>query len=120
MLRFHKLLAGASWIAEYGNPDNEADRPHLSALSPYHQLTADQIYPPVLLTTSTRDDRVHPGHARKAAARLRELGHPVLLHENTGGGHAGASDNEQSAHNNALMHTFLWRHLTRPVLPASG
>ncbi len=119
MLRFHKLLAGASWIAEYGNPDNEADHPHLSELSPYHQLTADQIYPPVLLTTSTRDDRVHPGHARKAAARLRELGHPVLLHENTGGGHAGASDNEQSAHNNALMHTFLWRHLTRPVLPAS-
>ncbi|MFB6703324.1 prolyl oligopeptidase family protein [Streptomyces sp. NPDC056333] len=120
MLRFHKLLAGASWIAEYGNPDDGADRPHLSALSPYHQLTADQIYPPVLLTTSTRDDRVHPGHARKAAARLRELGHPVLLHENTGGGHAGASDNEQSAHNNALIHTFLWRHLTRPVLPASG
>ncbi|MFF0291578.1 prolyl oligopeptidase family protein [Streptomyces sp. NPDC005262] len=120
MLRFHKLLAGASWIAEYGNPDNKADRPHLRALSPYHQLTADQVYPPVLLTTSTRDDRVHPGHARKAAARLRELGHPVLLHENTGGGHAGASDNEQSAHNNALMHTFLWRHLTRPVPPASG
>lgn len=120
MLRFHKLLAGASWIAEYGNPDNEADRSHLRAFSPYHQLTADQVYPPVLLTTSTRDDRVHPGHARKAAARLRALGHPVLLHENTGGGHAGASDNEQSAHNNALVHTFFWRHLTQPVLPASG
>ncbi|WP_371096101.1 prolyl oligopeptidase family serine peptidase [Streptomyces sanglieri] len=111
MLRFHKLLAGASWTAEYGNPDNEADRPHLGELSPYHRLTADQVYPPVLLTTSTRDDRVHPGHARKAAARLRELGHPVLFHENTGGGHAGASDNEQSAHNEALMHTFLWQHL---------
>lgn len=111
MLRFHKLLAGASWTAEYGNPDNEADRPHLRELSPYHRLTADQVYPPVLLTTSTRDDRVHPGHARKAAARLRELGHPVLFHENTGGGHAGASDNEQSAHNEALMHTFLWQHL---------
>ncbi|MFG2218820.1 prolyl oligopeptidase family protein [Streptomyces sp. NPDC048685] len=111
MLRFHKLLAGASWTAEYGNPDNEADRPHLRELSPYHRLTADQVYPPVLLTTSTRDDRVHPGHARKAAARLREFGHPVLFHENTGGGHAGASDNEQSAHNEALMHTFLWQHL---------
>ncbi|MFD7532729.1 prolyl oligopeptidase family protein [Streptomyces sp. NPDC059849] len=111
MLRFHKLLAGASWTAEYGNPDNEADRPHLRELSPYHRLTADRNYPPVLLTTSTRDDRVHPGHARKAAARLRELGHPVLFHENTGGGHAGAADNEQSAHNEALMHTFLRQHL---------
>ncbi|WTK49341.1 prolyl oligopeptidase family serine peptidase [Streptomyces sp. NBC_01520] len=120
MLRFHKLLAGASWIAEYGNPDDEADRPHLRALSPYHQLTADQDYPPVLLTTSTRDDRVHPGHARKAAARLRELGHQVLLHENTGGGHAGANDNEQAAHNRALVQTFLRKHLTRADGPASG
>ncbi|MEL5955913.1 prolyl oligopeptidase family serine peptidase [Streptomyces sp. CLV115] len=111
MLRFHRLLAGASWTAEYGNPDNEADRPHLRELSPYHRITADRTYPPVLLTTSTRDDRVHPGHARKAAARLRELGHPVLFHENTGGGHAGASDNEQSAHNEALMHTFLRQNL---------
>ncbi|MBT2439466.1 S9 family peptidase [Streptomyces sp. ISL-36] len=114
MLRFHKLLAGASWIAEYGNPDLEADRPHLRALSPYHRLTADRSYPPVLLMTSTRDDRVHPGHARKTAARLRDLGHQVLLYENTGGGHAGASDNEQVAHNNALVHTFLWQHLARP------
>ncbi|MEU9993853.1 prolyl oligopeptidase family serine peptidase [Streptomyces sp. NPDC050848] len=111
MTRFHRLLAGASWIAEYGDPDDEADLPHLRALSPYHQLAADRGYPPVLLMTSTRDDRVHPGHARKTAARLRELGHPVLLHENTGGGHAGASDNEQVAHNNALMHTFLWQRL---------
>lgn len=115
MLRFHKLLAGASWTAEYGNPDNEADLPHLRELSPYHRLTADRVYPPVLLTTSTRDDRVHPGHARKTAARLRELGHAVLFHENTGGGHAGASDNEQSAHNEALTHTFLWQHLAPPA-----
>ncbi|MFG2595954.1 prolyl oligopeptidase family protein [Streptomyces sp. NPDC048462] len=120
MLRFHELLAGASWIAEYGDPDDEGDRPHLRTLSPYHRLGADQDYPPVLLTTSTRDDRVHPGHARKAAARLRELGHRVLLHENTGGGHAGAGDNEQAAHNNALMHTFLWQYLTPRVRPASG
>ncbi|MEU6879616.1 prolyl oligopeptidase family serine peptidase [Streptomyces sp. NPDC046712] len=112
MCRFHKLLAGASWIAEYGDPDDEADRPHLRELSPYHRLAADRVYPPVLLMTSTRDDRVHPGHARKTAARLRELGHRVLLHENVGGGHAGAGDNEQTAHNEALLHTFLWRHLT--------
>lgn len=112
MLRFHRLLAGASWRAEYGDPDDAADLPHLRELSPYHRLTADRPYPPVLLTTSTRDDRVHPGHARKAAARLRELGHRVLFHENTGGGHAGAGDNEQFAHNEALMYTFLWQHLS--------
>ncbi|WOX25864.1 prolyl oligopeptidase family serine peptidase [Streptomyces solicathayae] len=112
MCRFHKLLAGASWIAEYGDPGDEADLPHLRLLSPYHHLAADRTYPPVLLMTSTRDDRVHPGHARKTAARLRELGHEVLFHENTGGGHSGASDNEQVAHNDALVHTFLWRHLT--------
>ncbi|MBD0708178.1 MULTISPECIES: prolyl oligopeptidase family serine peptidase [unclassified Streptomyces] len=111
MTRFHKLLAGASWIAEYGDPDDEADRPHLLDLSPYHRLAADRPYPPVLLMTSTRDDRVHPGHARKTAARLRELGHPVLFHENTGGGHAGAGDNEQAAHNSALVHTYLWQRL---------
>ncbi|MFF8380120.1 prolyl oligopeptidase family protein [Streptomyces sp. NPDC015661] len=112
MTRFHKLLAGASWIAEYGDPDDADDLAHLRELSPYHRITADRTYPPVLLMTSTRDDRVHPGHARKTAARLRELGHPVLFHENTGGGHAGAGDNEQAAHNSALVHTFLRRHLT--------
>ncbi|MEV4194879.1 prolyl oligopeptidase family serine peptidase, partial [Streptomyces toxytricini] len=111
MLRYHRLLAGASWTAEYGDPDDPADRPHLEAISPYHHLAADRPYPPVLLMTSTRDDRVHPGHARKAAARLRELGHRVLFHENTGGGHGGASDNEQAAANEALAFTFLWRHL---------
>lgn len=120
MLRFHELLAGASWIAEYGDPDDQADREHLSELSPYHRLAAGEAYPPLLLTTSTRDDRVHPGHARKTAARLRELGHRVLLHENPGGGHGGAGDNEQSAHNNALTHTFLWHHLAQPAPPALG
>ncbi|MFE6715570.1 prolyl oligopeptidase family protein [Streptomyces sp. NPDC057695] len=118
MTRFHKLLAGASWIAEYGDPDDEADLPHLRALSPYHRIEADRDYPPVLLMTSTRDDRVHPGHARKTAARLRELGHPVLFHENTGGGHAGAGDNEQAAHNSALVYTYLWQQLTRTGPPA--
>ncbi|MFG2838127.1 prolyl oligopeptidase family protein [Streptomyces zaomyceticus] len=117
MTRFHKLLAGASWIAEYGDPDDEADRPHLLELSPYHRLAADRDYPPVLLMTSTRDDRVHPGHARKTAARLREFGHRVLFHENTGGGHAGAGDNEQAAHNSALVHTYLWQQLTRTERP---
>ncbi|MCX4546786.1 prolyl oligopeptidase family serine peptidase [Streptomyces sp. NBC_01565] len=111
MLRFHRLLAGASWTAEYGNPDHDNDRPHLQDISPYHNLSDGRPYPPVLLMTSTCDDRVHPAHARKAAARLRELGHQVLLHENTGGGHAGASDNEQAAFNCALTYTFLWEQL---------
>ncbi|CAM5491543.1 prolyl oligopeptidase family serine peptidase [Streptomyces avidinii] len=113
MLRFHKLLAGASWIAEYGDPDSPADRPHLERISPYHQVRADgPAYPPLLLLTSTRDDRVHPGHARKMAARLREHGHPVLFHEHLGGGHAGATDHRQTAFNEALVHTFLWERLT--------
>ncbi|WP_372482409.1 prolyl oligopeptidase family serine peptidase [Streptomyces bambusae] len=111
MLRFHRLLAGASWVAEYGDPDDPADRPHLADISPYHRLRAGAHYPPVLLTTSTRDDRVHPGHARKAAARLRELGHRVFFHEQTGGGHSGASDHEQIAFHEALVHTFLRLHL---------
>lgn len=112
MLRFHHLLAGASWMAEYGNPDHEEDRPHLEQLSPYHQLRADAAYPPVLLTTSTRDDRVHPAHARKTAARLCELGHRVLFWENTSGGHAGAADHEQIALKNALVWTFLQQTLS--------
>ncbi|MFE5675881.1 prolyl oligopeptidase family protein [Streptomyces erythrochromogenes] len=113
MLRFHKLLAGASWIAEYGDPDDPADRPHLEGISPYHRIRTDgPAYPPLLLLTSTRDDRVHPGHARKMAARLREAGHPVFFHEHIGGGHAGATDHRQTAFNEALVHTFLWERLT--------
>ncbi|MEU6312651.1 prolyl oligopeptidase family serine peptidase [Streptomyces sp. NPDC047014] len=113
MLRFHKLLAGASWTAEYGDPDDPADRPHLEAISPYHRIASDgPAYPPLLLLTSTRDDRVHPGHARKMAARLREAGHPVLFHEHLGGGHAGATDHRQTAFNKALVHTFLWDRLS--------
>ncbi|MFE0600433.1 prolyl oligopeptidase family protein [Streptomyces sp. NPDC058892] len=115
MLRFHKLLAGASWIAEYGDPDDPADRLHLEGISPYHRIRTDgPAYPPLLLLTSTRDDRVHPGHARKMAARLREAGHPVLFHEHIGGGHAGATDHRQSAFNEALVHTFLWERLAPP------
>jgi prolyl oligopeptidase len=111
MLRFHTLLAGASWIAEYGDPDDPAEREHLLRFSPYHQLRADRRYPPTLLTTSTRDDRVHPGHARKLVARMREYGLPVTYYENIEGGHGGAADNEQAAFMSALAYEFLWRHL---------
>lgn len=112
MLRYHKLLAGASWMAEYGDPDDPADREHLLHFSPYHQLRADRRYPPMLLTTSTRDDRVHPGHARKLVARMREYGLPVTYYENIEGGHGGAADNEQAAFMSALAYEFLWRHLS--------
>jgi len=111
MLRYHTLLAGASWTAEYGDPDDPAEREHLLRFSPYHQLHAGRRYPPTLLTTSTRDDRVHPGHARKLVARMREYGLPVTYYENIEGGHGGAADNEQAAFMSALAYEFLWRHL---------
>lgn len=111
MLRYHLLPAGASWMAEYGDPDDPVDREHLLPFSPYHQLRADGRYPPILLTTSTRDDRVHPGHARKLVARMREYGLPVTYYENIEGGHGGAADNEQAAFMSALAYEFLWRHL---------
>ncbi|MBM7790388.1 prolyl oligopeptidase family serine peptidase [Tenggerimyces flavus] len=111
MRRYSKLLAGASWVAEYGDPDDPEDWAYLATYSPYHQASADRSYPPILLTTSTRDDRVHPGHARKLAARLRELGHEVHYYENIEGGHGGAADNKQSAFMNALAFEFLWQKL---------
>ncbi|MFE7114125.1 prolyl oligopeptidase family protein [Streptomyces sp. NPDC057654] len=111
LLRFHLLHAGASWTAEYGDPDDPADRPHLEAISPYHHFRADQPYPPVLLVTSTSDDRVHPAHARKAAALLRAQGHQVLFHETTAGGHQGAADHAQAAQAHALKYAFLWQTL---------
>ena len=112
MLRYHTLLAGASWAAEYGAPDDPDDREHLLRFSPYHQLRPGCRYPSILLTTSTRDDRVHPGHARKLAARMREYGLPVTYYENIEGGHSGAANKEQAAFMSALEYEFLWRHLS--------
>jgi prolyl oligopeptidase len=111
MLRYHTLLAGASWIAEYGDPDQPEDRAFIARYSPYHNVRAGVTYPRMLLTTSTRDDRVHPGHARKMAARLLEQGHPALYYENIEGGHGGAADNRQLARMQALAYTFLLREL---------
>ncbi|WP_233257978.1 prolyl oligopeptidase family serine peptidase [Micromonospora sp. S4605] len=111
MRRYHRLLAGASWIAEYGDPDREEDWAYLRQYSPYHNVRAARAYPPVLFITSTRDDRVHPGHARKMAARLREHGHEVAYYENGEGGHGAAANNEQRAFVWALACEFLWRKL---------
>ncbi|WP_299562227.1 prolyl oligopeptidase family serine peptidase [uncultured Mycolicibacterium sp.] len=111
MRRFHLLLAGASWVAEYGDPDNPDDWAFISKYSPYHNISADRDYPPILITTSTRDDRVHPGHARKMTAALEAAGHRVHYYENTEGGHAGAADNAQTAFRAALIYEFLHRTL---------
>ena len=111
MLRFHKLLAGASWMGEYGNPDIAKERAWIAEYSPYQRLSADAPYPEVFIHTSTKDDRVHPGHARKAAARLEELGHQVLFYENTDGGHAAGANLRESARRLALEYTYLTRRL---------
>lgn len=111
MQRYHKLLAGNSWMAEYGNPEKADEWAYISQYSPYHNVKKGVKYPKVLFATSTRDDRVHPGHARKMAVRMLEQGHDVLYFENIEGGHGGASNNEQRANLVALENTFLWVNL---------
>jgi prolyl oligopeptidase len=111
MKRYHLLLAGASWMAEYGNPDKVEDWAVIGQYSPYQNLKAGVKYPRVLFTTSTRDDRVHPGHARKMVARMTELGAEPYYFENIEGGHGGAADNDQRAHLMALEYTYLWQQL---------
>jgi prolyl oligopeptidase len=111
MRRFHRLLAGASWVGEYGNPEDPADWEFLSRYSPYQNVQAGRRYPKVLFTTSTRDDRVHPGHARKMMALMKAQGHDVWYFENTEGGHALSANNIQAARIAALELTFLWEAL---------
>ncbi len=111
MERYSHLLAGASWMAEYGDPDDPEQWESLATFSPYHLFDPDRTYPPVLLATSTRDDRVHPGHARKMAALMLTAGKDVTYYENLEGGHAGAATNEQTAHWQALAWTFLQQRL---------
>ncbi|MDB5745629.1 MAG: prolyl oligopeptidase, partial [Massilia sp.] len=111
MRRYHKLLAGASWMGEYGDPDDASQWDYIGKYSPYQNVFRDKHYPRVLFTTSTRDDRVHPGHARKMAALMGEQGHDVLYWENLEGGHAGAANNTQQARMWALTYSFLRRQL---------
>jgi prolyl oligopeptidase len=118
MRRFNRLLAGASWMDEYGNPDKPEDWAYIRRFSPYQNLKSDQKYPRVLFTTSTRDDRVHPGHARKMVARMKEQGHDVLYYENIEGGHGGAANNQQRAFMSSLAYTFLWQELTKGLKPS--
>ncbi|GAB3813932.1 prolyl oligopeptidase family serine peptidase [Tessaracoccus terricola] len=111
MRRYHRLLAGASWMGEYGDPDEPGEWEFIRKFSPYQLLDGAGELPPTLLLTSTRDDRVHPGHARKFMAKLEAGGHPCLYYENIEGGHGGAADNRQRAHMDALYLAFLQRHL---------
>jgi prolyl oligopeptidase len=111
MQRYNKLLAGASWMSEFGNPDISEEWEYLKKYSPYHNLKADVKYPEVYFGTSTRDDRVHPGHARKMVAKMNDMGYKTYYYENTEGGHAGSSTNEQRAKSNALTYSYLLKKL---------
>lgn len=111
MLRYHKLLAGASWIDEYGNPDIPEERVWLEKLTPYQNLKKRDDFPVPLIVTSTKDDRVHPGHARKYAAKLQELGMPFWYYENIDGGHSAAANLVEGAKRRALEYTYLTEKL---------
>ncbi len=110
MKRYSHLLAGASWMAEYGDPDT-SDWEFIKTFSPYHLFDASKQYPATLFTTSTKDDRVHPAHARKLMAKMEAAGKDVRYYENIEGGHGGAANNAQAAHMTALAYTFLWQQL---------
>jgi prolyl oligopeptidase len=112
MKRYHKLLAGASWMGEYGNPDEPKDWEFISKYSPYQNVSRDKKYPRVLFSTSTRDDRVHPGHARKMFAKMKEQGHDVMYFEYLEGGHAAGALPAQQAYTWALIYTMLWNTLS--------
>ncbi len=111
MLRYHLLPPGASWIGEYGDPESPEERAAIAAYSPYQNVKADADYPKVFFVTSTKDDRVQPGHARKMAARMIEQGHDLLYYENTEGGHAAGANLRQVAYQQALQYVYLSRQL---------
>ena len=111
MRRYNKMLAGASWVAEYGDPDVPGDWEFLSKYSPYQAVRKGVTYPPIFLYLSTKDDRVHPGHARKYAARLKEYGNSVYYHEYLEGGHSVGADHAEDAVRAAMLHGFLLREL---------
>ena len=111
MLRYHKLLAGASWVGEYGSPDIADERSFLEQISPLHNIDPEADYPSIMFVTSTKDDRVHPGHARKMAYLLEKLGHDFEYYENIDGGHSASANLQESAKRTALEYTFLSQKL---------
>lgn len=110
MKRYNKLLAGASWMAEYGNPDT-ADWEYIKTWSPYQNLDPKADYPEVFFWTNTRDDRVHPAHARKMVAKMTDMDKPVYYYENTEGGHGSGANLNQRAYTAALTYAYLWKML---------
>ena len=115
MRRYDKLLAGASWTAEYGDPDDPNMWAYLKTYSPFHNVRPDGVYPQIYFFTSTKDDRVHPGHARKMAAKFEAYGLPYYYYENMEGGHAGAANLNQTATMRALEFVYLARKLGNDV-----
>jgi prolyl oligopeptidase len=111
MKRYSHLLAGASWMEEYGDPDKPEEWAFIQKFSPYHNVKAGMSYPATLFMTTTRDDRVHPAHARKMMARMKDMGYDVRYYENIEGGHGAGADNKQAAHFQALEYRFLWQKL---------
>jgi prolyl oligopeptidase len=111
MLNYTRMGAGASWVGEYGDPALPEERAWIAAYDPYSNLKAGQRYPKVFLETSTKDDRVHPAHARKMAARLKDLGYGYVYYENIDGGHSAAANLEESATRYALEFTYLSQQL---------
>jgi prolyl oligopeptidase len=111
MLRYHKLLAGASWVGEYGSPDIPEERVFLEKISPLHNIDPDGDYPSIMFVTSTKDDRVHPGHARKMAYLLEKHGHDFEYYENIDGGHSASANLQERAKRTALEYTFLSQKL---------
>lgn len=119
MKRYHKLLAGASWMAEYGDPDKPEEWAYISQYSPYQNVHPDTDYPVPFIFTTTRDDRVHPGHARKMAAKMESMGHDVYYFENVEGGHGSGVTPEQQAETMALTMAYLQLRLGAPRRPVS-
>ena len=111
MRRYSRLLAGASWIAEYGDPARPEDWVFLGPMSAYHAAEPGRAYPPILLATTRRDDRVHPGHARKMAAKLQAMGYDASFYEPAAGGHGYGKNNAEVASFAALGMTFLRRSI---------
>jgi prolyl oligopeptidase len=111
MMRYTKLYTGSVWINEYGDPDDPVEAARLRAFSPLQNVKPGVHYPEMLLVTSTADDRVHPGHARRLAEKLRSVGQPVLFHEATEGGHEGLASVDQQARERALETVYLLQAL---------
>jgi prolyl oligopeptidase len=111
MLRYHEIGRGASWIGEYGDPRIPEQRAWIEPYSPYQKLVAGVDFPSPFLWASTADDRTHPAHARKGAARLKELGQPYYYYEDMTGGHSGGVDNKQRAKLSALQYVYLMQRL---------